>query len=75
MQLLPSDEMGEGPDAMAREAVVTLTLCAPLPGQIGLVVDQIEALLREAEMVSATLVIPGYHQTFYGVESDQDDPS
>ena len=73
MQLLPADQISAEPDEWSRDVTVTITLCAPVPGKIGSVLDQITPLINQG-MVSGEMHVPGYHQTFYGWESDQDDP-
>lgn len=64
---------------LCREAVVTVRLSCPTPGRIGPVLDELVPLLQEAVKimcdggVEASVEVPGYHQTFYGWESDLDD--
>jgi hypothetical protein len=73
VQLLPFDQISDEPDERSRDVTVTLTLRSPLPGQVGTVLDQLSALINQG-MVSGEMHVPGYHQVFYGWESDEDDP-
>jgi hypothetical protein len=63
-----------------REATVTITLTAPGPGRIGAVLDELLPVLQEIVGLLAVdgvrgevAAVQGYHDTFYGLESDQDD--
>jgi hypothetical protein len=68
-------------DPMAREATVSIKFCSPTPGRIGAVLDEVLPLLQEIvrtladPAVSAEVLAPGWHETFYGLESDEDDPA
>lgn len=81
MTLLPKDEREAATAAspLVRKAEITIRLCAPTPGLLGPALDQLMPLLDEIAgiladgAITATVELPGYHETFYGLESDEDD--
>lgn len=81
IDLLPADQIEVAQQGRRREVMVQVHLAAPAPGQLGPMLDELVPLLREAAEVlrrggvQAEIDIPGYHQAFYGWESDEDDPS
>lgn len=74
IQFLGEDDIANTADGdrMAREVVVKVHLRAPTGGRIGPVLDQIRAFAEQAGLL-VDMEVPGYHDTFYGLESDQDD--
>jgi hypothetical protein len=72
VQLIDPEDFAELAEQDSREVVVTVRLAAEGPGRLGPILDQLEALAKQSGFLRG-FEVPGYHQTFYGHECDQDD--
>jgi hypothetical protein len=74
-----SDHVDVRAEEKRRSVTVEVLLTSSTPGRIGRVLDDLVPLLKEAAQALCTggieteIQVPGYHETFYGYEADQDD--